>query len=229
MCLAMEEMGLIVETHHHEVATAGQNEIGMKFNTLIKKRRAADLQVLRAQCAHAYGKTPPSCPSRSSVTTVPDARAHVTRQRRQEPVLGNEYAACRRSHSTTSAHYQARACTECHHNPLTNSYKRLVPGFEAPVMLAYRRATARPRSASRTCRTRRGGASKCASRIRVPTRTSRLRDDDGRPRRHPRTRSIRAKPRTRFVHLPPEEEKKIPTVCHALDQALDALDKTASS
>src|SRR3989338_1625688 len=178
MCLAMEEMGLKIETHHHEVATAGQNEIGMLFDTLVKK--ADDLQIYKYcvhNVAHSYGKT---------ATFMP------------KPIT----------------------------NSLTNSYKRLVPGFEAPVMLAY---SARNRSAS----------------IRIPYVPNpkgrrievRFPDPGANPylafaammmagldgiqnKIHPGDASDKD-----LYDLEPEEANKIPTVCHALDQALEALDK----
>ena len=71
MCLALEEMGLTVEVHHHEVATAGQCEIGVRFNTLVRK--ADEVQILKyvvQNVAHATARPRPSCPSRWSATTA---------------------------------------------------------------------------------------------------------------------------------------------------------------
>jgi len=109
MCNAIEEMGLETEVHHHEVATAGQCEIGTKFNTLVKK--ADEVQLFKYvvhNVAHSFGKTATFLYYIGGV--IKHAKAI------------NAFA-----------------------NASTNSYKRLVPGFEAPVKLAY---SARNRSAS---------------------------------------------------------------------------------
>jgi len=109
MCLIMEEMGLVVEAHHHEVATAGQNEIATRFNTLTTK--ADEIQIYKYvvhNVAHAFGLSEMALNFIGGI--IKHARAI------------NAFA-----------------------NPSTNSYKRLVPGYEAPVMLAY---SARNRSAS---------------------------------------------------------------------------------
>jgi len=229
MCLAMEEMGLSIETHHHEVATAGQNEIGMLFNTLVKK--ADELQIYKYcvhNVAHSYGKTATFMPKPIVGDNGSGMHVHQSLAKDGKNLFtGNGYGGL----SDTALFYiggiikHARALN-AFTNSTTNSYKRLVPGFEAPVMLAY---SARNRSAS----------------IRIPFVPNpkarrievRFPDSAGNPyftfaammmagldgiqnKIHPGEAMDKD-----LYDLPPEEEKKIPTVCHALDQALAALDK----
>lgn len=229
MCLAMEEMGLAIETHHHEVGGAGQNEIGMRFDTLVKK--ADELQIYKYcvhNVAHSYGKTATFMPKPLVGDNGSGMHVHQSLGKGGKNLFtGNEYGGL----SETALYYiggiikHARALNAIT-NSLTNSYKRLVPGFEAPVMLAY---SARNRSAS----------------IRVPHvpnpkgRRIEVRFPDGgsnpyfafaammlagldgiQKKIHP------GEPVDKDLYdLPPEESKKIPTVCHSLDMALEALDK----
>ncbi len=229
MCLAMQEMGLEIETHHHEVATAGQNEIGMKFSSLVKK--ADELQVYKYcvhNVAHSYGKSATFMPKPLVGDNGSGMHVHQSLAKDSKNVFtGNEYGGL----SQAALYYiggiikHARALN-AFTNATTNSYKRLVPGFEAPVLLAY---SARNRSAS----------------IRVPYVANpkarrievRFPDSSGNPyftfaammmagldgilnKIHP------GDPVDKDLYdLPPEEEKKIPTVCYSLDMALEALDK----
>ena len=228
MCLAMEEMGVEVEVHHHEVATAGQCEIGTKFGTLV--RRADQTQILKYcvwNVAHAYGKTATFMPK--PLVGDNGSGMHVHQSLAKDGVnlfAGDKYAGL----SELALYYiggiikHARALNAIT-NPGTNSYKRLVPGFEAPVMLAY---SANNRSAS----------------IRIPHTPSpkgrrievRFPDPSANPylafaammlagldgiqnKIHPGDAMDKD-----LYDLEPEEAKAIPTVCHSLDMALDALD-----
>ncbi|MBT3504597.1 MAG: glutamate--ammonia ligase [Piscirickettsiaceae bacterium] len=227
MCLTLEEMGQVTEVHHHEVATAGQCEIGAKFNTLVKKAdEVQQLKYVVHNVAHAYGKTATFMPKPIVGDNGNGMHVHMSIFKDGENLFaGNKYGGL----SETALYYiggvikHAKALN-AFTNSSTNSYKRLVPGFEAPIMLAY---SARNRSAS----------------IRIPF----VNNPKGR-RIEVRFPDSTANPYLAFsallmagldgiknkIHpgdamdkdlydLPPEEEAAIPQVCYSLDQALDAL------
>ena len=228
MCDAMESMGVEIEVHHHEVATANQNEIGTKFSTLIRK--ADEVQILKYcvhNVAHAYGKTATFMPK--PIVGDNGSGMHVHQSIAKDGVnlfAGDGYGGL----SDTALYYiggiikHAKAIN-AFSNSTTNSYKRLVPGFEAPVLLAY---SARNRSAS--CRIPHV-ASPNGKRVEV-----RFPDPAGNPyltysamlmagidgienKIHP------GDPMDKDLYdLPPEELEGIPTVCASLGEALDALD-----
>ena len=228
MCDALEEMGVTVEVHHHEVATAGQCEIGTQFNTLVKR---ADWNQILKYCvhnvAHAYGKTATFMPKPIVGDNGSGMHVHQSLAKDGENIFaGDQYGGL----SETALYYiggiikHARALN-AFTNASTNSYKRLVPGFEAPVMLAY---SARNRSASIRIP---WVASPKARRIEVrfpdPTANPYLAFSammmaglDGIQNKiHPGDAADKD-----LYELPPEEAANIPTVCHSLDQALEALD-----
>ncbi len=229
MVLALEQIGIPVEVHHHEVATAGQNEIGTKFSTLTK--RADWTQMLKYvvhNVAHQYGKTATFMPKPIVGDNGSGMHVHQSIWKDGKNLFaGNGYAGM----SEFALYYiggiikHARALNAIT-NPLTNSYKRLVPHFEAPVKLAY---SAKNRSAS----------------IRIPFVNSdkarrietRFPDPGANPylcfaalmmagldgvqnKIHPGDAADK-----NLYDLPPEEDALIPTVCSSLDQALEALDK----
>jgi glutamine synthetase len=229
MCLTLQEMGVEVEVHHHEVATAGQCEIGTRFSTLT--RRADMNQIVKyvvMNVAHAYGKTVTFMPKPLVGDNGSGMHVHQSLAKGGKNLFtGNKYAGL----SELALYYiggilkHARALN-AFTNASTNSYKRLVPGFEAPVLLAY---SARNRSAS----------------IRIPYVSNpnarrievRFPDSTGNPylsfaamlmagldgirnKIHPGDAMDK-----NLYDLPPEELKEIPTVCHSLDMALEALDK----
>jgi len=227
MCLAMEEMGLVVEVHHHEVATAGQCEIGVGANTLVKK--ADEVQTLKYcvhNVAHSYGKTATFMPKPLVGDNGSGMHVHMSLAKDGVNLFaGNEYGGL----SETALYYiggiikHARALN-AFANASTNSYKRLVPGFEAPVMLAY---SARNRSAS----------------IRIPFTSAKGRRIEvrfGDPTANPylcfaaymmagldgilnKIHPGEAMDKDLY-DLPAEEAAQIPTVCHSFDMALEALD-----
>jgi glutamine synthetase len=229
MCNILEQLGIPVEVHHHEVATAGQMEIGTKFSTLTRRADWLQLQKYVIQnVAHTYGKTATFMPKPLVGDNGSGMHVHQSVWKDGHNLFAGEgYAGL----SDFALYYiggiikHARALNAIT-NPSTNSYRRLVPGFEAPVKLAY---SARNRSAS----------------IRIPH----IANPKGR-RVEARFPDPMANPYLCFAallmagldgvenkihpgeaankdlyHLPPEEDQKVPTVCHSLDQALQHLDK----
>ncbi|HPB90460.1 MAG TPA: type I glutamate--ammonia ligase [Rugosibacter sp.] len=229
MCIALEACGVPVEVHHHEVATAGQCEIGTVFNTLV--RRADQTQVLKYivhNVAHSYGKTATFMPKPIVGDNGSGMHVHQSIWKDGKNLFaGNGYAGL----SEFALYYiggiikHARALNAIT-NPLTNSYKRLVPGYEAPVKLAY---SARNRSASiRIPYVQSDKARRIETRFPDPganpylcfTALMMAGLDGVQNKIHPGDPADK-----NLYDLPPEEDAKIPTVCSSLEQALEYLDK----
>ena len=228
MCSAMEQMGLEIEVHHHEVGTAGQCEIGVGANTLTKK--ADEVQILKYcvhNVAHAYGKTATFMPKPLIGDNGSGMHVHMSLAKNGKNLFaGDEYAGL----SEEALFYiggvikHARALN-AFTNGSTNSYKRLVPGFEAPVMLAY---SARNRSASiRIPWVSNPKARRIETRFPDPSANPYLcfaalmmAGLDGiKNKIHPGDAMDKD-----LYDLPAEEAKDIPTVAHTLTMALDALE-----
>lgn len=226
MLTVMKSMGLLPEKHHHEVASS-QHELGFKLSTLVDC--ADNLQIYKYavhNVAHIYGKTATFLPKPIFGDNGSGMHVHQSIWAGGKPLFaGDKYAGL----SDTALYYigglikHAKALN-AFTNPSTNSYKRLVPGYEAPVLLAY---SARNRSAA--CRIPFGESPK-AKRVeaRFPDATANpylafaamlMAGLDGVENKiHPGDADDRD-----LYDLPQEELAKIPNVCGSLRQALDAL------
>ena len=148
ICQKLIQVGVKAEVHHHEVGTAGQCEIGTRFDTLVRRAdHNLALKYAVKNVAHEYGKTATFMPKPINGDNGSGMHVHQSLWKDGENTFaGNEYAGL----SETALFYiggllrHSRALCAIT-NPTTNSYKRLVPGFEAPVKLAY---SARNRSAT---------------------------------------------------------------------------------
>jgi glutamine synthetase len=230
MVLTMEELGLQIEKQHHEVATAGQAEIDLRFDTLVKM--ADHMMVYKyvlKNVAKKHGKTVTLMPKPLFGDNGSGMHTHQSLWKKGKPLFaGNEYAGLSKMalYYTGGLLKHAHAlCAFC--SPTTNSYKRLVPGFEAPVNLAY---SSRNRSAA----------------IRIPTYS----DNPKAKRLEYRPPDPAANPYLAFAallmagldgvqnkidpgepidknmyELPPEEHAKIPQILGSLEAAIDALEK----
>jgi glutamine synthetase len=228
MLAAMQAMGVTVEKHHHEVASA-QHELGMKFDTLVLM---ADQMQIYKYCIHnvaqSYGKTATFMPKPVFGDNGSGMHVHQSIWKDGKPVFaGNKYAdlsqECLWYIGGIIKHAKAlNAFT----NPSTNSYKRLVPGYEAPVLLAY---SARNRSAS--CRipwTTNPKAKRVEVRFPDPAANPYLAFSallmaglDGIMNKIDPGQAMDKD----LYDLPPRELKEIPTVCGSLREALESLDK----
>src|SRR6266849_10865744 len=230
MCLVMEQLGVKIERQHHEVATAGQAEIDYRFDTLVKSADA--MMVYRyvvKNVARKHGKTATFMPKPLFGDNGSGMHTHQSLWKKNKPLFaGGEYAGL----SKMALHYIAGLLKHAHAlcafcSPTTNSYKRLVPGFEAPVNLAY---SQRNRSAA----------------IRIPTysespKAKRIEYRPPDPAANPYlafsaclmagldgvTNKIDpGKPMDKDLYeLPPEEAKDIKQLPGSLDVVLDALEQ----
>jgi len=227
MVSVMREMGLPMEKHHHEVAPS-QHELGLKFETLV--RSADNMQIYKyvvQMVAESYGKTATFMPKPVIGDNGSGMHTHQSIFKGGKPVFaGSGYADL----SDTALYYiggiikHARALN-AFTNPGTNSYKRLIPGFEAPVLLAY---SARNRSASCRIPFAAGPKGKRVE-VRFPDPTCNpylafaammMAGLDGILNKiHP------GDPIDKNLYdLPPEELSQVPTVCGSLRQAIGALE-----
>ncbi len=229
MCLILEQLGIPVEVHHHEVAAPGQNELGTKFSTLVQRADWLQLQkYVVHNVAHSYGKTATFMPKPIVGDNGSGMHVHQSIWKDGKNLFaGDGYAGL----SEFALYYiggiikHARALNAIT-NPGTNSYKRLVPGFEAPVKLAY---SSRNRSASiRIPFVANPKGRRIEARFPDPLCNPYLGFaalmmaglDGVENKIHPGEAATKD-----LYHLPPEEDAKVPTVCHSLDQALEYLDK----
>lgn len=226
MLTVLESMGVSVEKHHHEVAPS-QHELGIMFSTLVDS--ADNIQLYKHavhNVAHSYGKTATFMPKPVYGDNGSGMHVHQSVWKSGKPLFaGNGYADL----SETALYYiggmikHARALN-AFTNPSTNSYKRLVPGYEAPVLLAYSSCN---RSAS--CRIPYGATPKAKRvEVRFPDPLANpyfafsamlMAGLDGIENKiHPGEAMDK-----NLYDLPPEELIKIPTVCGSLREALQAL------
>ena len=226
MVKVMKEMGLNMDKHHHEVA-ASQHELGITFSTLLGT--ADNVQVYKYvvhQTAHTYGKTATFMPKPVADDNGSGMHVHMSIWKDGGPTFaGNGYAEL----SETALYYiggiikHAKAIN-AFTNPSTNSYKRLTPGFEAPVLLAY---SSRNRSAS--CRIPYTASPKAKRvEVRFPDATANpyyafaamlMAGLDGIANKiHPGDAMDKD-----LYALPPEELSGVPTVAGSLREALESL------
>ena len=230
MCLVMEELGIRIERQHHEVATAGQAEIDYRFDTLVKSADAMMVyKYVVKNIARKHGKTACFMPKPLFGDNGSGMHTHQSLWKKGKPLFaGNEYAGLSQMalYYTGGLLKHAKAlCAIC--NPTTNSYKRLVPGYEAPVNLAY---SGRNRSAA----------------VRIPMysespKAKRLEYRPPDPAANPYlafsallmagldgvlNKIDPGEPLDKNIYeLPPEELKQVPNVAGSLGEALDCLEK----
>lgn len=229
ICLTLESLGIVVEAHHHEVATGNQCEVATRFNSL--KAKADEIQLIKYvihNVAHNYGKTATFMPKPLVGDNGNGMHCHQSLAKDGVNLFaGDHYAGL----SETALYYiggiikHARSLN-AFTNPAVNSYKRLVPGYEAPVLLAY---SARNRSAA----------------IRIPHvnnpkgRRIEVRFPD--PMANPylsfaammmagldgiQNKIHPGQPMDKDLYdLPPEELVDVPTVCASLEEAVLHLNK----
>jgi glutamine synthetase len=229
MCKVLAAVGQEVEVHHHEVANAGQCEIGVKFNSLVKKAdELTTMKYIVKNVAHRNGKTATFMPKPIVGDNGSGMHVHQSLSKGGTNLFsGDGYGGLSQiALWYIGGIFKHAKAINAFTNSTTNSYKRLVPGFEAPVMLAY---SARNRSAS--CRIPYVSNPK-ARRIEIrfpdPMQSGYLTFaalmmaglDGIKNQIDPGAASDKD-----LYDLPPEEEKNIPKVCHSLDMALEALDK----
>src|SRR6266513_2793454 len=228
MLAAMAKMGVKVEKHHHEVASA-QHELGMKFSPMTLM--ADQLQIYKyciTQVAQIYGKTACFMPKPVYGDNGSGMHCHQSIWKEGKPVFaGNKYADLSAIFLSYIAGVIKHAkAINAFTNPSTNSYKRLVPGYEAPVLLAY---SARNRSAA--CRipyTSNPKAKRVEVRFPDPMANPYLGFaamlmaglDGVKNKLDPGSAMDKD-----LYDLPKAELKNIPTVCGSLRQALEELDK----
>ena len=229
MVKALEAAGIEVEVHHHEVANAGQCEIGTKFSSLVQKAdELLTMKYIIKNVAHRNGKTATFMPKPLVGDNGSGMHVHQSISKAGQNLFAGEgYGGL----SQLALWYiggifkHARAIN-AFSNSGTNSYKRLVPGFEAPVMLAY---SARNRSASiripwvsnpKARRIEVRFPDSCANPYFAFAAMLMAGLDGIQNKIHP------GDPADKDLYdLEPEEAKHIPTVCHSLDMAVEHLDK----
>jgi glutamine synthetase len=229
MVMTMQQCGLDVECHHHEVATGGQTEIDIKFNSLLKSADAMMLyKYIVKNVAYQYGKTVTFMPKPLFQDNGSGMHCHQSLWKDGKPLFaGDLYAGMSQIAlwyiGGLIKHGPALSAIIA---PTTNSYKRLVPGFEAPVNLAYSR-----RNRSAACRIPMYSASPKAKRVE-------FRPPD--PSCNPylafaamlmagldgiENKIDPGQPLDKDIYdLAPEELKKVPSMPGSLEAALDALE-----